>query len=182
MSVLRLDIPVIETERLILRGPEERDFDAVAAFFTEERSSGFGGPIDRNKAWRWFAGNIGHWAMRGYGFWSVETKVGDYVGMVGMWAPEGWPEPEIGWFAASTTTEGKGYIREAAEAARDHAYGPMGWATLISLIYTGVDRSQALAERMGATYEADWEFADGESTRIFRHPSPEMLADQGRTA
>ncbi len=171
-----LDIPTLTTERLILRAPEERDFDAVAQFYSEPRSEGFGGVISRDQAWRWFASNLGHFALRGYGFWTVETKGGDGVGMVGLWAPEGWPEPEIGWFVHSTGIEGKGYAREAAEAMRAHAYGPLGMSTLISLIVHGNDRSAGLATRLGAWYERDWTSSGGQVTRVFRHPSPEDLA------
>lgn len=169
---LTLDIPTLTTERLILRIPEARDFDAVAQFYSEPRSEGFGGVISRDQSWRWFASNIGHFALRGYGFWMVETKAGEPIGMVGLWYPEGWPEPEIGWFVHTTTLEGKGYAREAAEAMRAHAYGPLGFTTLISLIVEGNERSANLATRLGAWYEADWTSPTGHVTRIFRHPAP----------
>lgn len=46
--------PRIDTERLVLRGPEARDFEPVAAFFADgDRSWGFGGPQNRPGAWRW---------------------------------------------------------------------------------------------------------------------------------
>ena len=173
---LTLNIPTLTTDRLVLRLPEARDFDAVADFYAEPRSKGFGGVISRDQSWRWFASNLGHFALRGYGFWTVETRAGEGIGMVGLWAPEGWPEPEIGWFVHSTDVEGKGYAREAAETVRAHAYGPLGFTTLISLIAFGNDRSAGLATRLGAVHESDWTMPSGEVTRIFRHPSPEDLA------
>ncbi|GHG85968.1 GNAT family N-acetyltransferase [Pseudodonghicola xiamenensis] len=176
MTALRLDIPTVETERLTLRGPETRDFGPVADFFADEaRSWGFGGPKSRNDAWRWFAGNIGHWALNGYGFWTVETQDGDIIGIVGLWAPEGWSEPELGWvmFAGS---EGKGLAREAAEAARDYAYDHMGFTTLTSNILPGNARSVALAERLGAWHEADFENVTHGIEMRFRHPGPDARA------
>lgn len=172
-----LDIPTVETARLILRAPEARDFEAIAAFFADEaRSWGFGGPKSRNEAWRWFASNIGHWALHGYGFWTVETKDGDQIiGIVGLWNPEDWPEPELGWvmFAGS---EGKGFAYEAAKAARAHAYGPMGFTTLTSNIVPGNARSVALAERLGAWHERDFTNVTHDTEMAYRHPSPEALA------
>ena len=55
------DIPRIETERLILRGPREEDMDAVAAFATsEERTRYIGGPTDRFGAWQSLLAMMGH--------------------------------------------------------------------------------------------------------------------------
>jgi len=69
--------PRIETERLVLRGPEALDFEAIAAFYADAgRSWGFGGPQNRTEAWRWFARLIGHWGLRGFGFWMVDTRAG----------------------------------------------------------------------------------------------------------
>ncbi|PIE14162.1 MAG: GNAT family N-acetyltransferase [Rhodobacterales bacterium] len=174
--MLTLAIPTLETERLILRGPAERDFEAVASFFADkERSWGFGGPQNRNEAWRWFASLIGHWALKGCGFWMVETKGGDHIGMVGLWGPEGWPETELGWVMFENG-EGKGYAFEAATAARDHAYSSLGFTTLSSNIFPGNTRSQALAKRMGATLERTYENVTHGTEEVWRHPGPEALA------
>jgi len=177
VSTLCLDIPIVETGRLILRGPEARDFEALAAFFADgDRSWGFGGPKTRNAAWRWFAGNIGHWALHGYGFWTVETREsGQIIGIVGLWNPEGWSEPELGWVMFEGS-EGRGFAFEAAQAARDHAYGPMGFTTLTSNILPGNARSVALAERLGARHERDFTNVTGDAEMAYRHPSPEALA------
>ena len=54
--------------------------------------------MNRAEAWRSMASVIGHWHIRGYGFFSVENKeTGEWVGRVGPWYPLGWPAPEIGW-------------------------------------------------------------------------------------
>ncbi|MBN8629599.1 MAG: GNAT family N-acetyltransferase [Rhodobacterales bacterium] len=168
--------PRIETDRLILRGPEARDFEPVAAFYADaERSWGFGGPQNRNEAWRWFASLIGHWALRGYGFWMVETRAGETVGMVGLWEPEGWPEPELGWVMFENG-EGRGYAFEAALAARRHAYATLGLPALSSNIFPGNQRSVALAERMGAHKEREYNNVSHGTEMVYRHPGPEALA------
>ena len=60
--------PQLETERLILRGPDAGDAEAMIAFLLDrERADGFGGYDHRGDAWRWFALNVGHWHLRGYG-------------------------------------------------------------------------------------------------------------------
>lgn len=173
MTALKLDIPTLTTERLTLRGPEQRDFENVAAFFADaDRSWGFGGPLGRNEAWRWFASMIGHWALHGYGFWMAETHDGQPVGFVGIWGPEGWPEPELGWVVFEGA-EGKGYAREAAEEVRRFAYAVLGFETLSSNIFPGNKRSVALAERLGAHYERSYENVSHGTEMVYRHPAPD---------
>ena len=108
MTGLKLDIPVLETERLRMRAFRIEDVEPEREFMMSERSIGVGGPFPAEQAWRSISGFIGHWVLRGYGFWAVEEKAsGTYVGRVGPWYPEGWPEPEIGW-SVTAAGEGKG--------------------------------------------------------------------------
>ena len=60
--------PTLETDRLILRGPQKADADAMIAFLMDEtRAGGFGGYTQRSDAWRWFTLNVGHCHWHGYG-------------------------------------------------------------------------------------------------------------------
>jgi RimJ/RimL family protein N-acetyltransferase len=168
--------PTLETARLILRGPAARDFAPVAGFYADPvRAAGFGGTLSTNEAWRWFASMIGHWALRGFGFWMVDTRAGETVGMVGLWEPEGWQEPELGWvmFAGG---EGYGFAQEAARAVRSHAYAALGFTTLCSNILPGNTRSISLAERLGARLEARVDNVSMGAVLVYRHPGPEGLA------
>lgn len=167
--------PVLETERLILRGPELRDFEPLAEFFADPRSDGFGGPLKRDDAWRWWALNIGHFHIHGYGYFTIEMKdEGAPAGLSGLWNPEGWPEPELGYviFAAY---EGKGVAYEASVRMRQWAYQDLGFTTLSSHIVPGNTRSEALAKRLGAHYESSYANPHMGEDQIFRHPGPEAL-------
>lgn len=177
---LSLAIPSLETDHLILRGPEARDFDAYAAFLTDPvRAAGFGVEKDRPKAWRWFALNIGHWALHGYGYFTMEWKgTGQPCGLTGIWNPEGWPEPELGWVVFDGF-EGRGIAFEGAARARRWAYEELGFTTLTSNIVPGNARSVALAERLGAVYERSYDNVEMGEDMLYRHPSP---ADLGLSA
>lgn len=169
--------PTLETDRLILRGPEKADAEAMIAFLMDEdRSDGFGGYAYRSDAWRWFTLNVGHWHWHGYGYFTIQDKAtGEPAGITGIWNPDGWPEPEVGWVVFDGF-EGKGIAFEAATRAREWAYNDLGFTTLTSNIVPGNTRSIRLAERMGATYERTYHNPNMGEDMLYRHPGPEALA------
>jgi len=170
-----ITIPTLETERMILRGPKDSDFEPFAEFSASKRSIGVGGPATRAEAWRAMAMMIGHWEMRGYGMWWLEEKSsGKAVGRVGLWNPEGWPGRELGWVVYAGY-EGRGFAYEAAVASRDHAYGELGWSELISLVAPNNKRCLALCDRLGATFSGTWTSPTGKEAHIYSHPGPEAL-------
>jgi RimJ/RimL family protein N-acetyltransferase len=167
--------PRLETDRLILRPPGVQDFEAWAAFKAGPRAQMAGGVQDRAEAWRSFAHMVGHWTLRGFGWFVVTPKQSDTpLGIVGAHFPEGWPERELGWTLWSAGEEGNGYACEAAIAVRHWVYADLGWPTLVSYIDPANDRSIRLARRLGAV-------EDGLAARVhpedlvFRHPAPEAL-------
>ena len=172
-----LEIPTITTERLILRAPKEDDFDAIRGFVTsDDRMRFLGGPMDRYGAWQNLLANLGHWALRGYGFFAIELKEsGECVGRTGVIRHDGWPEPELGWNLFSGH-EGSGFAKEAAEAARLYAAEEWGFSNLISHIHPDNGRSISLALRLGAQQESEGTLL-GEPVVIFRHPDPREGSD-----
>lgn len=165
-----LQIPVLSTERLILRGPQEADFEAIATFMASPRAVYVGGPTDdRFAMWRAFLAVLGHWALRGYGFFTLEHRqTGQLVGRVGIVHHEMWPEPELGWHLFDGF-EGQGYAQEAALAVRDWGWRECGLGPLVSLIVPENTRSVVLAERLGAKFEREIELL-GHVGGIYRHP------------
>jgi RimJ/RimL family protein N-acetyltransferase len=143
--------PTIETGRLILRRPEHADFDAFAAFMAEPETMQFiGGVKTRAEAWQGLAMVTGHWALKGFGLFSVFEKAsGRWIGRIGPLEPEGWPGTEVGWGIAREYT-GKGYATEAAAAATDWAFDTLGWDEVIHCIDPANAPSIAVAERLGS--------------------------------
>lgn len=165
-------VPVLDTERLTMRGPVLDDLEAMAAFYASDRSRFVGGPQSRELTWRSLAQEIGHWQMMGFGRWTlVEKSTGAPVGIVGLWHPEGFPERELGWDLFEGAT-GKGYATEAGLAARTYAYEVLGWTTVISLIADGNAPSERVAARLGASYDSDFTHERYGPMRVFRHPGP----------
>lgn len=139
--------PTLHTERLTLRMPVLADFGPRADFYVSDRSVWEDGPLDRRAAWRIFASEVGQWPLMGFGPFSVEMA-GAYVGEVGIYQPEGYPEPELGWFT-TPEAEGKGVAFEAAQAVMGWARRVFGWHSLVNYIDPGNARSIALALRLG---------------------------------
>ena len=144
-------IPRLETERLIMRGPEAGDFEAFAAMMARPEVARYiaPAPMTRAEAWRALSSGIGHWVMRGYGAWTVMRKAdGAFVGRVGMINPEGWPGLEIGW-TLDQPFWGMGYATEAAAVAMRYAFLTQPVDRLISNIDPENTASQAVAVRLG---------------------------------
>lgn len=163
--------PTLETTRLVLRQPDDRDTEVAIAFLASDRSRFVGGPLDLGQAWRAHAKMVGHWGLRGFGLFAVTEKAtGKTLGIAGPYYPGDWPEHELGWHIWDPAYEGKGIAHEAVLAARAWVYGTLGWKTAVSYIDPGNDRSIALAERLGATLDA--KAARPDDCLVYRHPAP----------
>ena len=146
-------IPTLTTDRLVLRAPQRADFDHWAAFFASPRAEYERGILPREEAYRTWAADVALWQLRGYGPFGLDAKdTGAYVGEVGIYEPEGFPEPELGWFVVPEA-EGKGYAAEAARAVIDWARVTLGWTRLINIIDPRNDRSIALGKRLGGVID-----------------------------
>ncbi|MEO1135590.1 MAG: GNAT family N-acetyltransferase [Pseudomonadota bacterium] len=146
----------LETERLVLRQIAPEDCNAhidmmgepaVAKTLTPD-----GVPQSRQDRWRQFASYLGHWQMRGFGWFSVlEKDTGQWAGRVGPWMPDGWPGLECGWSIASAYW-GKGYAPEAAIASINWTFEKFPeLPRIISVIDPANKNSQAVARKIGET-------------------------------
>jgi RimJ/RimL family protein N-acetyltransferase len=123
-----MSVPVIETERLILRGHRLSDFEALTTLWGDPAVNRFigGKPATREETWARLLRYAGHWKLLGFGYWAVEVKEGSqFVGDVGFanWQRDITPSldgmPEGGW-VFSPVAHGRGIAAEAVQAA-------LGW-------------------------------------------------------
>ena len=145
---------LLESDRINIRELEAEDVDCHIDMMLDPKTAQFltpdAKPRTRPEEWRAAASLIGHWAIRGFGFFTViEKDSGAWVGRVGPWMPEGWPGLECGWSIKSEHW-GKGYAPEAAIAA-------IGWTfdrfpdleRIISVIDPDNANSQGVAKKVG---------------------------------
>lgn len=176
MSGTNLNIPTLETASLVLRAPQPSDLPAYTAFCASPRSAPVGGPYTEWKAFDRLCAIIGHWQLHGYGRWLVANKTTDEpLGIVGIMNPPDWPEPEIAW-SLFDAAEGRGVAYEAALRTRAYAYDTLGWTRVISCTSPDNTRSIALAKRMGAVHESDFDHPEIGPLHVWRHLSPQELA------
>lgn len=168
MTLLSVDVPVIETERLILREPRRSDLTAMEGFFASDRACYIGGPLTDWQVFERYIANLGQWLTHGHGWWTLEDRTtGEVAGRGGLgWSPD-YPGVELGW-QVYDGFEGRGLAFEAMVAARDW-WTAQGNVPPVSLIDADNARSRRLAERLGAVDEGEF-ILRGHSCLIYRHP------------
>lgn len=109
MTELLTSAPILETERLILRGPVRSDLTQFTRFVTcsptmkkQEET------VSSEEAW--------------FGFFTLTLHGGHLpLGRVRLLKHSNWPEVELAWHLFEGA-EGNGYATEAAQAVRYWAY------------------------------------------------------------
>jgi RimJ/RimL family protein N-acetyltransferase len=168
----------LETERLTLRQFRESDLDAYAEMSADPDVMRFIGDrklMTRSEAWRHMAMALGHWQLRGYGWWAVEERASrTMVGRAGIWRPEGWPGLEAAW-TLRRAYWGNGYATEAARASLGFAFSQLQAAHVISLIDPANAASIRVAERVGERPHGTHVIA-GIEVLVYRTSAQEFLS------
>ena len=148
--------PVVETERLRLRGHEMRDFEACAAMWGDAEVVRFisGKPSSREDSWARFIRYPGQWAILGHGFWLIEEKAtGTFIGEGGLAdfkreIDPPFDAPEQGW-ALARAAQGKGYAFEATSAMIAWGEKYLGRRDFVCMISPENAPSLKLAAKLG---------------------------------
>jgi RimJ/RimL family protein N-acetyltransferase len=160
-------IPTLYTDRLVLRPFARVDFDAYAAFMGSERAAHMDGPINKDKAWDWFANDIATWALYGFGSLAI-TENGQFIGGAGLVHPPHFPEPECGWFLFNGFT-GKGMAQEAARAMINYAFATTPLQSIVSYIGRENTESVRVAQALGAVHDSSAITPKGDNCFVYRH-------------
>lgn len=118
-------VPLLETDRLVLRPYRRDDFAHYAMLFADPGVTRFigGVPFSREQAWTRFLRQVGMWHYFGFGFFALQEKeTGTFIGEAGFHdlhrviTPSLEGTMETGW-ALSPRSAGRGLATEAVAAA-----------------------------------------------------------------
>jgi ribosomal-protein-alanine N-acetyltransferase len=144
----------IETERLLLRTPQQSDLDNLAALFADPdvmRYVGNGQPADRTEAEKAVTSIIAHWNRHGFGRWIVEEKAsGEFVGYGGLRSLFGMPEVVYHFAKAHW---GKGFATELARASLSYGFDEHRFARIVAIAKPGNAASIHVMEKLGMHFE-----------------------------
>lgn len=171
---MMINIPMIETSHLILRGHHPDDFVALKEIWEDQEVVKHisGTPSTEQQSWMRLANYLGHWSLMGFGYWGIEEKsTGKYIGEIGFadFKREITPSiagiPEAGWILSSAV-HGKGYGKEALKAVLDWSDKNLSFDKTVCIINPENVRSISLAEKCGYQKVCETIF-NGRATILF---------------
>lgn len=169
-----MKIPIVETERLVLRAHEPSDFDASYALWSDETVVRFigGVPSTKQEVWSRLLRYSGLWAFLGFGYWAaVDRETGQFVGDVGFADFKRELDisyghlPEAGW-AISPRFAGRGYATEAMRGAYQWLDQATPQSLSFCLITPGNDRSINVSRKLGFAESCSVDF-NGSPSSIY---------------
>lgn len=174
---MRMNIPTLETERLILREFRRGDFAAVYELWSDPRTTRLMGmqPMNEEDAWAKFLRSFGSWEVNGFGFWAAEEKAsGRFVGELGFLNAKRMiepplPVPEMGW-SFSPSVHGRGYATEAVAAALPWGESHFGRVRFSAIIAPENEPSLKLARKFGFAEVAHTTYKDHPTIVLYRDP------------
>jgi RimJ/RimL family protein N-acetyltransferase len=125
-------MPVLRTDRLLLRPFEEEDLDEYAAIMADPEVTRYLGsePMDRSEAWRSMAVFLGHERLRG---WSnnavVEVATGRLLGRCGLGSQRGGPVSRSGgrWAGSPGERALPPRLRQCGGTGPSRSWPPASW-------------------------------------------------------
>lgn len=171
----------IETERLVLREMNERDYDALYAVLADsDIMQHYPYTFDETRVKGWINRNIERYQIFGFGQWAVCLKEsGEMSGDCGltMQLIAGQIKPEIGYHIRKDQQR-KGYAKEAAIAVRDWAFENTPFNVIYSYMkYTNIP-SYSTAISWGCQQVDEFVDEINDITKVFAITRAEWLGTQ----
>ena len=150
-------IPVLETERLVLRRLTTDDATFILELLNDpafRRYIGDKGVRNHADACRYIeTGPLASYERHGFGLLRVELKDGgEPIGMCGLLKRDYLPDVDIG-FALLPAYRSKGYTLEAASAVLAHARDTLGLERVLAITSPDNVASIGLLERLGFRFD-----------------------------
>jgi ribosomal-protein-alanine N-acetyltransferase len=147
-----MEIPTLETARLVLRPFAESDAGPLCRILSEKGILRYfpnpeAPPLD--KVQRLVARQLEHWAEHGLGWWAVEARQDpELIGWCGLQFLPELEEVEVG-YLLSRAYWGQGLTTEAAFASVQHGFERLELAKIVALAHPENGASRRVAEKLG---------------------------------
>ena len=73
-----VEIPTLQTDRLVLRAATIDDWPEYCRLMTSDRSIHMGGPYSVEQSWGWFCQDVAQWQLFGLGSLMIEEQDGRF--------------------------------------------------------------------------------------------------------
>jgi ribosomal-protein-alanine N-acetyltransferase len=163
VSMATRETPVLETERLVLRGWGGGDLAPFAALNADPAvMEHFPSLLSRAESDAVVRRVEEHFARHGFGLWAVEAPgVAPFLGFVGLSVPRFeahfTPCVEVGWRLARAHW-GHGFAPEAARAALRFGFEQAGLEQIVSFTVPANAKSRRVMEKIGMRHDAADDF------------------------
>ena len=148
------NIPILTSDRLILRGWRGSDREAFVRMNADPRvMEFFAGLRSRQESDARVDRIEAHFREHGFGLWAAELRRGDaFIGFIGLDTPSFeaafTPCVELGWRLAAEYW-GRGLATEGAQAVVQHAFQTLALDELVSTTVPANTRSRRVMEKLG---------------------------------
>lgn len=142
----RSALPVLRTERLVLRAPALSDFEVFERLFSSPSAKFVGQEPDAAAIWAQFTNYSAGWVLRGDGMFTV-CQNDTAVGFIFAGVEPGDQAVELGFFIAPEAQR-QGFAFEAAKAALEHLRS-LAPEAIVSYVDPANTASQALVSKLG---------------------------------
>ncbi|HEV3142621.1 MAG TPA: GNAT family N-acetyltransferase [Gemmataceae bacterium] len=180
MPIMLAEIPILETERLYLRGFTAGDLDLLHRLYSNAEVMSFisvdGRPYTRERTEERLAAAIYRWTQHGIPMWAVFRKADqEFVGRCGFQIYEATKEIELA-YTLLPQAWGNGYATEASLACLDHVFTVLNWDRVVSRTRPTNTRSLHVMEKVGFQIEKVGEDIGGAA--VFEFLTREMWKKQ----
>ena len=169
----RSALPMLRSERLVLRAPELGDFALFKRLFGLPSAKFMGEAPDDETIWAQFTNYVAGWVLRGDGMFTVLHEDAP-VGFVFAGVEPGDQAIELGFFIAPEAQR-KGFAFEAAQVALAHLKS-IGPEQIVSYVAPENAASQALVAKLGGVKSGTLDGAIVFSYPLDGDGSPEAYA------
>ena len=174
------EIPILETERLRLRGFTANDLELLHSLYGNPEVMHFisidGQPLSREKTKERLAATLFRWTQHGIPMWAVFCNEDQtFVGRCGFQVYPATNEIELA-YTMLPEAWGHGYATEASRGCLVHAFTVLNWERVVSRTRTTNARSLRVMEKLGFRIEKVGEDVAGPA--VFEFLTREMWTKQ----